>query len=255
MGACTSSRRESTSRRRETGRQPSYNGGNTPLKPKKALAEWSHTTPLTKIQLTSMRNQFWDTQPSYSGRIEIWQALRAAAEASNLELAQAIVDSASISVPSGSLEDGAYDELGNLYVIPNYCITDPTNLLREDNNPSSQTKLRFSKSQRVGEDTFIDGSNDTVTPDPSKGSPSRETSSPTKMKVIARLSTNQDVTLNLSPEDTFETIEQGVRSSPQVNGTSITRVRFFFMGKPISPTTILSAAKVGNNSVVQVMIA
>ena len=39
-----------------------------------------------------------------------------------------MVDSANISVPTGLLSEGAYDELGNRYVVPDFCFVDPVNL-------------------------------------------------------------------------------------------------------------------------------
>ena len=56
------------------------------------------------------------------GRVEIWQTLKLACEADDLGTAQAIIDSANIKVPTGKFTDGCFDELGNHYVIPSYCI-------------------------------------------------------------------------------------------------------------------------------------
>lgn len=59
---------------------------------------------MTEGQLRSKRDEFWDTAPAFEGRKEIWDALKAAAvalECSDHELAQAIVDGASITLPHG----------------------------------------------------------------------------------------------------------------------------------------------------------
>ncbi|PNY06104.1 ubiquitin domain-containing protein 1-like, partial [Trifolium pratense] len=69
---------------------------------------WKHPQPITKTQLIQLRDEFWDTAPHYGGRKEIWDALRAAAEA-DLSLAQAIVDSAGVIVQSSDLTV-CYDE-------------------------------------------------------------------------------------------------------------------------------------------------
>ncbi|XP_021287840.1 ubiquitin domain-containing protein 1-like isoform X1 [Herrania umbratica] len=71
---------------------------------------WKHPQPITKSQLVQMREEFWDTAPHYGGRKEIWDALRAAAEA-DLTLAQAIVDSAGVIVQNADLTI-CYDERG-----------------------------------------------------------------------------------------------------------------------------------------------
>lgn len=75
--------------------------------------------PLTEGQLRSKRDEFWDTAPAFEGRKEIWDALRAAAvaaEAMDFQLAQAILDGASVSVPNGYLTE-CYDEWGTRYQV------------------------------------------------------------------------------------------------------------------------------------------
>lgn len=100
--------------RHNPGRLHEYNntGNSTPprLAPLSAYT-WAADARTTMQQLCEKRAAFWDTQPTYSGRLEVWQALRLAAETTSLETAQAIVDSAGIVVPSGKLTDGCYDDL------------------------------------------------------------------------------------------------------------------------------------------------
>ena len=66
--------------------------------------EWTAEVPLTMGQLQGRRDTFWDTAPMYDGRREIWDALRAAAEAAEREefdLAQAILSGANVTLPTG----------------------------------------------------------------------------------------------------------------------------------------------------------
>lgn len=77
-------------------------GRNEPLK--KDRPKWKSDYPMTEGQLRSKRDEFWDTAPAFEGRKEIWDALKAAAvalECNDHELAQAIVDGASITLPHG----------------------------------------------------------------------------------------------------------------------------------------------------------
>ncbi|KAF9587760.1 hypothetical protein IFM89_004737 [Coptis chinensis] len=60
---------------------------------------------------------------------EIWDALRAAAEA-DIAFAQAIVDSAGVIVSSADLTT-CYDERGAKYELPRYVLSEPINLIRE----------------------------------------------------------------------------------------------------------------------------
>lgn len=76
-------------------------GRNQPLK--KERPSWSSEVPLTEGQLRSKRDEFWETAPAFEGRKEIWDALRAAAETSDHTLAQAIVDGANITLPTGMM--------------------------------------------------------------------------------------------------------------------------------------------------------
>lgn len=84
---------------------PSCSGRNEPLK--KERLKWKSDYPMTDGQLRSKRDEFWDTAPAFEGRKEIWDALKAAAyaaEANDHELAQAILDGASITLPHGEWE-------------------------------------------------------------------------------------------------------------------------------------------------------
>lgn len=90
---------------------------------------WKHTQAITMTELRQMRDEFWDTAPHYGGQKEIWDALRAAAEA-DLSLAQAIVDSAGVIVASVDMTT-CYDERGAKYELPKYVLSEPTNLIRD----------------------------------------------------------------------------------------------------------------------------
>lgn len=74
-------------------------GRNQPLK--KERPPWTSEMPLTEGQLRSKRDEFWETAPAFEGRKEIWDALRAAAETDDHTWAQAIVDGANITLPTG----------------------------------------------------------------------------------------------------------------------------------------------------------
>ncbi|KAI3697786.1 hypothetical protein L6452_30883 [Arctium lappa] len=102
--------------------------GDEPIKKITKPKPWKHSEPVTGEQLKQMRDEFWDTAPHYGGRKEIWDALRAAADA-DLSLAQTIVDSAGIIVQKADLTI-CYDERGAKYELPKYVLSEPTNLVR-----------------------------------------------------------------------------------------------------------------------------
>lgn len=67
------------------------------------VIRWKSDVPLTKGQLLSKRDEFWDTAPAFEGSKKIWDALRAASialEVADYQLAQAILDDAGMSVPN-----------------------------------------------------------------------------------------------------------------------------------------------------------
>ena len=79
-------------------------GKTRPLAPDPPL--WRTDVRITRDQLLRKRDEFWDTAPVYEGRAEIWQALRAAAqahEAGDVQLAQALITGANIFIPRGIL--------------------------------------------------------------------------------------------------------------------------------------------------------
>lgn len=58
-----------------------------------------------------------------------------AAEQRDYELAQAILDGAGVFVPNGYITD-CYDQLGERYQVPIYCLSYPINIVKEDGRDS-----------------------------------------------------------------------------------------------------------------------
>ncbi|KAI9851649.1 MAG: hypothetical protein M1838_003118 [Thelocarpon superellum] len=90
---------------------------------------WSSTKQWTREMLDREREEYFDTR--VTGRPETWHALRMAIETmdDDLSTAQTIIDAAGITIPTGDLINGVYDEIGNYYQIPEPCISDPLNLV------------------------------------------------------------------------------------------------------------------------------
>lgn len=101
---------------------------NAPLRPH----AWTSQRQWTRTQLDQEREAFFETR--VTGRMEIWATLRTVIELmgqGDLPTAQSILDAAAITVPTGNLKNGAYDEAGNLYQFPEYVISDPQNIATE----------------------------------------------------------------------------------------------------------------------------
>ena len=99
---------------------------NAPLRPH----VWTSKRQWTRSKLEKERQEFFDTR--VTGHAEIWATLKVVVGLladGDISTAQGILDAAAITVPTGDLKNGAYDEAGNLYQIPEYVLSDPQNLV------------------------------------------------------------------------------------------------------------------------------
>uniref|UniRef100_A0A8C0BW05 Ubiquitin domain containing 1 n=1 Tax=Buteo japonicus TaxID=224669 RepID=A0A8C0BW05_9AVES len=196
-------------------------GRNEPLK--KERPKWKSDYPMTDGQLRSKRDEFWDTAPAFEGRKEIWDALKAAAyavEANDHSLAQAILDGASITLPHGSLTE-CYDELGNRYQLPVYCLAPPVNLILE----RSEEEMA----------------------EPAEPLPNARR----EFALKVRLSTGKDLRLSASMGDTIGQLKKQLQVQ---EGIDLAWQRWFFSGKLLTDRTRLQETKIQKDFVVQVIV-
>ena len=84
----------------------------------------------TPAPLARERREFFETR--VTGRPEVWAALSSTISlmrAGDLATAQSILDAAGITIPTGDLCEGCYDEQGVLYRLPQCILSDPENLV------------------------------------------------------------------------------------------------------------------------------
>ncbi|XP_042872854.1 ubiquitin domain-containing protein 2-like isoform X1 [Penaeus indicus] len=228
MGGCVGTAREgSASSRTSSGEgSTSLRGGtsigkNVPLRHEKI--RWKSDMPLTEGQVRSKRDEFWDTAPAFEGRREIWDALKAAAgaiENQDYDLAQAIIDGASITLPNGTLTD-CYDELGTRYQLPVYCLSYPLNILQR--SPDKE------------------GDNET------EGSVEGE-----EQVLKVRLSTtSKDVKLPVRSTDTIATAKRKLEMQENLGAV---RQRWFYSGKLLGDRLHVCECNIQHNYVVQAII-
>lgn len=113
---------------------------NLPLQKPKPWA--SKSRKWNPSSLRRERYEFFETR--VTGRREIWDALRQVAESvreNDLTTAQGILDAIGVTLPTGRLEEGGYDEAGNLYRVPNAVLSDPTNIQPEDESTETDTMV------------------------------------------------------------------------------------------------------------------
>ncbi|RWS07286.1 ubiquitin domain-containing protein 2-like protein [Dinothrombium tinctorium] len=202
-------------------------GKNQPLKQEKP--KWKSDVPLTEGQLRSKRDEFWETAPAFEGRKEIWDALKAAAYASennDYDLAQAILDGALISLPNGTLLD-CYDELGNRYQLPIYCLSAPINLIEEGSDSESPSP----ESEPISEGRF----------------------GGEEISVKFRISSScKDVKMSVFSK---ETILSAKRKLATIEGIEPNKQRWFFGGRLLNDKMKIEDAKLQSGFVVQVIIS
>ena len=96
---------------------------------------WKTKRQWTRSDLDRERQEFFDTR--VTGRQEIWATLKLVVglvAEGDIQDAQGILDASAITLPTGDLVNGAYDEVGNLYQIPEHIISDPQNIVLESHD-------------------------------------------------------------------------------------------------------------------------
>lgn len=111
----------------------------------------------TLEDLAAERKDFFDTR--VTGRVEVWQAIKTALEVlwdsdpnrppgttaptqeqqeEALLTAQSIMMAADITLPTGNLAQGVYDQLGNYYPLPEHVVCNPVNVINASDLPPSE---------------------------------------------------------------------------------------------------------------------
>lgn len=98
---------------------------------KKEKPKWKSDYAMTDGQLCRERDDFGDTAPAFEEVEDAFKAGAHAFECSDHERAPARVDSAHMTLPQGALTE-RYDELGNRYQPPVYCLVPPTSVTEDE---------------------------------------------------------------------------------------------------------------------------
>ncbi|KAI8355691.1 HEC/Ndc80p family-domain-containing protein [Blakeslea trispora] len=125
---------------------PNYNAQGKPFK--RSQLVWSADEPMTQSELDQKRRSYWEVASGYSERKEIWQALQAAFSEQDIMLSRSILKAANIILPTGNPCNGCFDELGNAYEVPLYCIVPPTNLLL-DQDPTKEGSYQSTETASI----------------------------------------------------------------------------------------------------------
>ena len=120
---------------------------------------WSSTDRTwTHSQLERERADFFETR--VTGRPEVWAALKNVSELlrqGELATAQGILEAAGVTLPTGSLIEGSYDEAGNLYRLPAAVLLEPTNVLLDDTQPGHERQANGLDTETITSVGYLKG--------------------------------------------------------------------------------------------------
>lgn len=145
------------------------------------------------------------------------------------------MDSINLTIPTGILSDGAFDELGNRYVVPLYCFSIPTNIVGSLSAESIDTHGGSSHDIEESPEDEDDASQVTLN---------------------LRLSTGEDIQVSCRKNDKLDFVKGEVlRKSANVKESST--LKFMYLGKVVPDSSKVShIMKISTQSdyIIQVMV-
>jgi len=234
------------------------------IPPLKRLRPEPTPTPWSIEVLYRQREEFWDTR--VEGRPEIWTVLKAAAAVMENDNngkgaieAACMLQANCITTPSGTLAL-CYDALGKEYIIPNYCLTKPSNL-QTGNLADMQGNRRVCHDSLWGFPVFDrscgQGSASSTSPTAFSTSGPITTSSKTKLQpnsahgnalnLYVRVGAD-DIAVTMSKSDPVHALKSKVMEhlGPQSKGKTL---RLFFYGKEMLNNFQISRCPGINNQI------
>ncbi|KAJ9202073.1 hypothetical protein DTO166G4_6031 [Paecilomyces variotii] len=233
---------------RRRGAVPLSEHYNQPIRPhtwRSKRRTWSHA------QLARERQEFFETR--VTGRQEVWAALATATALmrdGDFATAQSIIDAAGVTVPTGDLCEGCYDETGALYRLPQCIVSDPDNIVDSpadgiDNDAISDGKLG---ADEASEDELIP--DDIERRREEKG----KTSERDLIKVKARLSDREgpDLTISIGKTQSVGLLARKVQGEAGISGRQ--RVRLAYLGRILNEHESLTDQGWKNGHIVNALV-
>lgn len=191
-----------------------------------------------------------------TGRPEVWGALKEVSELirqGDLTEAQGILDAAGVTLPTGRLEEGAYDERGMLYRIPENILSNPLNTV-EDNGATVVSNEGLSKKLEAGDETVppVASTRRNTQEKTDKGKEAMEKDA---VKVRCRLSDRggPDIIVLLGQTQAVSVLIRRLRNEATI--ASSTRVRIAYLGKVLSEAQSLEQQGWQPGHVVQALVS
>ena len=181
---------------------------------------WEARPAVTRSQLALTRRAFWETADTFGGRRETWEVLQRAVDSDDLATAQALIDGADIRLlGDGDLVHGCYDPTGFHYKVPEPCLSDPINLIPDDEDDDDYDEAELEK-------LHADYSSATGAPplsaatDTTASDAAIDDAKLVDMKV--RMShTSQDIVVRVSPQERVSTVAKKVKAQTGVESLKL----------------------------------
>lgn len=208
----------------------------------------------TRLQLQRERQAFFETR--VTGQPEVWGALKEVTELlrqGDLVEAQGILDAAGVTLPTGQLEQGAYDERGMLYRLPENIVSDPLNVV-DDDGETVVGDDALSKKIEAGSLALADSTpacdDDTTNVDKGKDAIEKDA-----MKVRCRLSDRggPDTVVLLGQNQPVSVLLRRLRSEATI--ASSARVKVVYFGKILEEAKTLEEQGWQQGHVVQALVS
>ena len=223
------------------------------------------------------RYEFFETR--VTGRKEIWNGLKQVIECmreGELGDAQGILDAMSVTLPTGHLEEGSYDEYGNLYKIPQAVVSDPTDVVEDMNDADTQTVTSTSEIDAKFE--AAEGANPSENmQDPTaekaraaKGKTAIRDAIKVKCRLSDRGSPECDVTVVLDRSEKLAQLSNLIQVEREVSGNdfvvravatdkflqipSQAKLRFAYLGRMLDESQTLEEQGWKEGNVIQVLV-
>ncbi|KAH8808313.1 ubiquitin domain-containing protein [Xylogone sp. PMI_703] len=211
----------------------------------------------TRSQLDKERRDFFDTR--VTGRPEIWQTIRVALEIlwtggdiddddGGVATAGQIFEAAGITVPTGDLANGVYDALGAFYSLPEWIVSDPTNMQEDAEDEESSVGGEGGK---TADDDELD-EEEVLKRREEKGK--AVISAKDLIKVKARLSEGNgaDVIVNIGKNDSVRLLSRKILEEAGITGPK--RIKIAYMGKILKENQSLLAQGWNEDHVVNALV-
>ncbi|EEH46780.2 uncharacterized protein PADG_02878 [Paracoccidioides brasiliensis Pb18] len=193
----------------------------------------------TREQLNRERELFFDTR--VTGRPEIWAALSTASaliRAGDINTAQGILDAAGVTVPTGDICDGCYDESGVLYRLPEHIAMDPINVVESvdanDNNTICAATADLGDEDDVGRNKLavdVDSDDELIDDIERRREEKGKVNERDLIKVTARLSDRggPDLVLMIGNNQTVGALARKIQTEAGIGSKH--QVRIAYLGK------------------------